>query len=71
MEGSIPSTLSKIKTIAMTKTDKKVSICVVFKGGFQKRYDFNSQAHYEAWAKKWIPRMNIRGIFDIDNTNSN
>lgn len=56
----------------MTKTDNnKVSICVVFKGGFQKRYDFKNQAHYEAWAKKWIPKMNIRGIFDIDNnTNS-
>ena len=55
----------------MTKTDNKVSICVVFKGGFQKRYDFKNNAHYEAWAKKWIPKMNIRGIFDIDNTNSN
>jgi len=47
---------------------KNISICVVFKGGFQKRYDFKSQAHYEAWASKWIPKMNIMGIFDIPTT---
>ena len=41
---------------------------MVFKGGFQKRYDFKSQAHYEAWASKWIPKMNIRDIYDIPTT---
>lgn len=50
----------------MTKTDKKVSICVVFKHGYTKKYQFNSHAHYEAWAKKWIPKMQIRGVFDIE-----
>lgn len=37
---------------------------MVWKGGYQRLYKFNSTYHYEAWKKKY-PLRNVIGIYDV------
>jgi len=39
-------------------------IIVVWKGGYQRLYKFNSTCHYEAWKAKH-PFRNVIGVYDV------